>query len=161
MIPTVHIEDRIIVNKAAYGIRIPFTGLYVVNFQEPAPGEVVVLESPEDDKILLKRVVAGPGDLIAVRQGRLWLNSVPVPIEARSDGEYERLGASVHAIQRTGEGGPDFGPVQIPTDLFLVLGDNRGDSRDGRSFGLVQRSKILGRAMGVYMRDGGFIWQPL
>src|SRR3954451_22366864 len=56
MQPTVEIDDHILVNKAAYGLRVPFSSAYVARFAGPAVGDVVVLDSPEVDKVLLKRV---------------------------------------------------------------------------------------------------------
>ncbi len=64
MQPTVAIGDRVIVNKAAYGLRVPGTQLWLARFAGPAVGDVVVLDAPDEDKLLLKRVVAGPGDTI-------------------------------------------------------------------------------------------------
>jgi glutathione S-transferase len=58
-------------------------------------------------------------------------------------------------------GGPDLGPLVIPADQYLGLGDNRGNRRDGRFFGLVDRSAILGRAAGICLRDGAVTWQSL
>ena len=58
-------------------------------------------------------------------------------------------------------GGPDFGPERVPVHAYLVLGDNRGNSRDGRFFGFVERGRILGRAVSVCARDGHATWNPL
>ena len=154
MQPSIEIDDRILVNKAAYGLRVPFTHTYVAHFAGPAIGDVVVLDSPEEDKVLLKRVVGVPGTRVEVRGGRVEIDGKPQPVEHRADGLHEQLGAADHALRLTGGGGPDWGPVTIPEGRYLVMGDNRGDSRDGRFFGLVTRDAILGRAMGVYWRSG-------
>ena len=58
-------------------------------------------------------------------------------------------------------GGPDFGPVKVPEGQYLVLGDNRGNSRDGRYFGFVKREAILGRAVSILLRRGGLTWIKL
>lgn len=158
MQPTVAIGDRILVNKAAYGVRVPLTETWLVHGDEPVPGDVVVLASPEDGDILLKRVVAAPGDAVAVRGGRLWRNGAVVPVG--EDG-LERLGDVAHPLRLEHGGGPDFGPVLVPSGRFLVMGDNRGDSLDGRVFGWVRREAIFGRAVGVFARDGRPTWQPL
>jgi signal peptidase I len=160
MQPTVEIDDRILVSKAAYGLRVPFTSSYAIRFDDPALGDVVVLDSPIEDKILVKRVIGTPGKTIEVRAGRVLIDGKLAPIEERADGLYERLDTMVHPIRITHGGGPDWGPEAIPADHFLVMGDNRGESGDGRSFGLVTRDAILGRAFGIYWR-GGFIWKDL
>jgi signal peptidase I len=154
MQPTVEIDDHILVNKAAYGLRVPFTHTYVAHFGGPAIGDVVVLDSPEEDKVLLKRVVGVPGTRVEVRRGRIWLDGKPAPVAQRGDELHEQLGRADHALWLTRGGGPDWGPVTIPDGRYLVMGDNRGDSRDGRFFGLVTREAILGRAVGVIWRSG-------
>jgi len=160
MQPTVEIDDRIAVTKAAYGLRVPFTSSYAVRFDDPALGDVVVLDSPVEDKVLLKRVIGTPGKTIEVRAGRVLIDGKLAPIEERADGLYERLDNMVHPIRIDHGGGPDWGPEMIPEDRYLVMGDNRGDSSDGRMFGLVTRDAILGRAFGAYWR-GGLIWKDL
>ena len=130
MEPTVHVGDHVIVNKAAYGIRLPATTKYVVRLAEPARGDVVVLEGVEDPPIvLLKRVAAVGGDVVEVRDGWVFIDG------ALSDDRAH--------------GGPDFGPARVPDGHVLVLGDNRGNSRDGRTFGFVSNDRVLGRVLGV------------
>lgn len=161
MIPTVEVGDRVMVNKLAYGMRVPFADQPVVSWSGPRAGDVVVLNSPEDGVTLLKRVVAVPGDVVEVRQGQLWINSVPVRIEHDGAGLREALGQGGHPLQLTRGGGQDFGPVQVGPDRYLVLGDNRGESHDGRAFGLVHRQAIFGRALSVWMRQGQLCWHRL
>jgi len=162
MRPTVEVGDRIIVNKAAYGLRVPLSERWLTRFEGPHSGEVVVLHSPEDGEVLLKRVVAAPGDLVALRGGRLWLNGSFVPVEmVDADSPLERLGESLHPLRLEDGGGPDFGPVSVPADSYLVVGDNRGNSLDGRFFGWVDRDAILGRGVAVFARHGRPTWSPL
>jgi signal peptidase I len=154
MQPTVEIDDHILVNKVAYGLRVPFSTRYVTRFAGPAAGDVVVLDAPDEDKVLLKRVVGVPGTRVEVRGGRVRIDGKLAPVEHHGDELYEQLGAADHALRLTRGGGPDWGPVTIPDGRYLVMGDNRGDSRDGRFFGLVAREAILGRAVGVFWRSG-------
>lgn len=160
MIPTVEIGDRVFVNKAAYGLRLPLASSYFVETSDPAHGDVVVLRSPEDPSIvLLKRVVAVPGDVVEIRRGHVYLGGEEAPVSL--DGTTELLGGNEHALRLTLGGGPDYGPVTIPPRRFLVMGDNRGDSRDGRAFGLVERDAFLGHAKGVVLRKGRPTWKSL
>ncbi|MBX3158872.1 MAG: signal peptidase I [Deltaproteobacteria bacterium] len=163
MMPTVEIGDRIVVSKAAYGVRVPFTRHVIAELDGPARGDVVVLESPDpgdDGKVLLKRVAAVPGDRVAVRHGQIFLAGRDVKQETRADGTYEILDGVEHRIELGNGPGPDLEEIVIPPERYLVLGDNRGDSRDGRELGLVPRENILGRAARVYWR-GGPAWTPL
>ncbi len=161
MLPTVQLGDRVVVNKAAYGLRLPLTDLWLSEFEGPRRGDVVVLESPETGIVLLKRVVALPGDEVAVRAGRIVLNGQPAPVWRQQGVWYETLDGSTHRLQLASGGGPDVGPVRVPADRYLVLGDNRGGSHDGRMFGWVTRQRILGRVEAIYLRQGSLVWQPL
>lgn len=157
MQPTVEPGDRVVVDKRAYGLRIPGTHTYLAKFDEPAPGDVVVLSSPENEIVLLKRVVGVPGDRIEVRDGWVIRNGK----KCESAGHRENLGGKSHAVNLEHGGGPDVPSFYVPADQFLVMGDNRGNSHDGRMFGLVQRTAILGRAVGVFERGGSWLWQGL
>jgi signal peptidase I len=156
MEPSIEVGDRIVVDKASYGVRVPFTHAYIAKLDGPQVGDVVVLDSPEDDKVLVKRVVATPGQTVEVREGHVYLDGVAAPV---ADG-VEDLDGVHHAVSFDAGTGPDFGPEMLPADEYLVLGDNRGNSHDGRYFGLVSRDAILGRAVGVFWR-GGPAWDGL
>ena len=157
MEPNVHVGDHIVVSKAAYGLRLPLTESYLLHFSRPARGDVVVLEPPDAESrhavdsdivgsVLLKRVVAVEGDLVEVRDGHV-----------RIDGQPAREAT----LALDAGGGPDLGPVRVPAGKVLLLGDNRGNSRDGRTFGFVDRERVLGRAFAVVARDGHVAYEPL
>jgi signal peptidase I len=160
MMPTVHIGDRIFVSKISYGLRIPLTNVYLSHFQPPERGDVVVLDSPDQPMVLLKRVVAVPGDRVRVSDGCLVINGREVPVTDSSDGPVERFEGHGHRLSFESGGGPDF-EATVPDGQYFVLGDNRGNSRDGRYFGFVSSNRILGHARGVFLRDGGITWLPL
>lgn len=162
MLPTVEIGDHLVVNKLAYGLRLPFTEIYLWENGGPREGDVVVLESPQDGTILLKRVVGIPGDDVEVRGGKLTIDGHPIAVTDDAGKLREALGAHAHGIRLTYGGGPDWGPEKLGKDQYLVMGDNRGESHDGRAFGLVTRESILGRAVAIYWRKkGGFTWDSL
>jgi signal peptidase I len=161
MEPTVQVGDQVCVSKIAYGLRVPASHTYVVRASDPARGDVVVLASPTDGEVLLKRVVAVPGDVVEIDDGHVTIDGVPAPVSERDGGVVEELGGRTHPLGAEYGGGPDFGPTRVPNDRFLVLGDNRGNSRDGRFFGWVDRDAILGRALAVCLRDGKPVWRPL
>lgn len=144
MEPTVLVGDRIVVNKAAYGLRIPLTWRWLATFHAPQRGDVVVLQADSSD-VLLKRVVAVGGDIVEVRAGHVRIDGV----------------SSSEPRNPSSDGGPDFGPAIVPEGKLLVLGDNRGNSRDGRAFGWVDRTHVLGRAFAVVVRDGTPTYDPL
>ena len=140
-----------------FGLRNPDRA----SFNGPIHGDVVVLNSPRDSIVLLKRVVACPGDEVAVEDGRLIVNREYVPIEHTKTGLKEDLLGKHHPVSLTFGGGPGFGPEKVPENKYLVMGDNRGHSFDGRSFGYVDRSAILGKALAIYFSDGSLVWKSL
>ena len=161
MEPTLMPGDRVAVNMMAYGLRIPFTNVELVDLGEPKPGDVVVFKSPEDGTRLIKRVVAVGGDRVALSDGRLWINDQPLFDARQSDLEHFAGGRDVHLNLDAG-GGPDIPTVTIPAGMALVLGDHRGNSHDGRFFGLVPMQSLYGRAEAVYYRSGeGLEWRKL
>ncbi len=161
MLPTVELQDHVLVNKLAYGLRFPLSTRYLARFAGPARGDVVVLDAPDTGIVLLKRIVGLPGDRVEVRGTRVLVNGAAMPLEDHGLYATETLGEKQHALDLDAGGGPDYGPTMLPEGRYLVLGDHRGDSRDGRFFGLVQRDAILGRAEGVVWRDGGPTWMGM
>lgn len=158
MEPTLAVGDRLVVNKLAYDLRVPFTARSLLRLGQPARGDVAVLTSPQDGTVLVKRVVAVPGDVVEVREGRVVLNGQEVALSHSGAEVTEQLPGHGHPISLLSGGGPDYGPLQLPPDQYLVMGDNRGNSHDGRSFGLISRSELLGRVERLYRHEGRFGW---
>jgi signal peptidase I len=160
MQPTLQPGDRVVVDMSAYGLRVPFTAIEVVARGTPTPGDVVVFKSPHDGTRLIKRVAAVSGQTVALRQGRLWIDGRP--LQADGEGGAERVGDRIVQLDLSHGGGPDIAPVTIPAGQVLVLGDHRGNSADGRYFGLVPADALYAKAVGVYWRQGdGPVWKPL
>ena len=152
--------DRVLVNKLAYGLRVPFLGWRLIPTGAPVPGEVVVFDSPESGKRLIKRVVAVGGDTVQIRKGQLMVNGTPYALA--DDPTVEDFGEHRAELNLSSGSGNTFGPREIPEGHVLVMGDYRGNSHDGRMFGSVPASDIYGRAIAVFLRRGdGFTWRPL
>lgn len=164
MQPTIQIGDRIVVDKAAYDLRVPLTHLSLLHRADPQRGDIVVLDSDAAGERLVKRVIGVPGDQVALRQNRLYINGQPAsyqPIAVqgiRDDREdparyaVESVGTMHHAVRWSiAQQGhtQDFGPVTVPAGKYLLLGDNRDNSADSRYFGVFPRNEITGRATRV------------
>jgi signal peptidase I len=168
MKPTILEGDRIFVNKLAYDLKVPFLGWRLARWSDPGRGDVVVLASPADGTRLVKRVVGLPGDVLELIDNRLWVNGQPAsygtldPAMVRQIKEVERA-SHRFAEERVGdqghpvmflpvrEGPHTFGPVTVPDGHYFVMGDNRDNSLDSRSFGFVPRDTIQGRATAVVL----------
>jgi signal peptidase I len=178
MRPTILVGDRIFVNKLAYDLKIPFTRTRLAAWDDPARGDLVICRSPADGARLVKRVVAVPGDEVAMREGRLILDGRPVAYR-RADPEpwadalgdeaaglvflMEDLPGRSHVIALTPDraGARDWGPIVVPPGQYFVMGDNRDQSADSRYFGFVPRGDIAGEVTGVALsldREHG--WTP-
>lgn len=155
--------DRVVVNKTAYGFRIPLTKIDLFGSSTPARGEIAVFDSPEDGKTrLIKRIVAIGGDHVSVVDGRLSING-----QALGDRQVEQFGERQALLNLTTQltynhgGGPNF-EADVPPGMVLAMGDHRGNSNDGRKFGFIDERELFGRAIAVYYRRGeGFTWKPL
>jgi signal peptidase I len=170
MIPTLQIGDYVIVEKWAYGARLPFTQSAQLTWAEPKRGDIVVLLAPKgnprsDD--LIKRVVGVGGDRVEVLEGHLVVNGEPVPREHvpgpcsywnRPEGGawreldcvdfVEHLDAHAFHTHCSPEGpcsGPT-GPYVVPAGHVFLVGDHRDNSQDSRWFGPVAVGRIKGRA---------------
>lgn len=143
----------------AYGWHLPLSNRIVVDGDRPQRGEVVVFDSPRDGTRLIKRVVAVAGDRVNLTDGHLQINDVPLAREGRS---AERFGAHLAQLNLGNGGGPNIAGLTVPPGKLLMLGDHRGNSLDGRYFGLVDASAVYGKAVAVYYRHGeGLQWQRL
>lgn len=152
--------DHVAVDMSAYGLRIPFTETTLIERGQPQRGDVVVFKSPVDGTRLIKRVVAVGGDRVSVIDGHLAIDGAPMALAGEPD--VERFGARRAALNLDAGGGPDVFDAIVPAGQVLVMGDHRGNSQDGRYFGLVPAKSLYARALGVYWRSGeGPVWKAL
>lgn len=160
MQPNLMPGDRVLVDMTAYGLRLPFTRHDLIAAADPKPGEVVIFDSPTDGTLLIKRVVAVAGDRVSLRNGRLWINGQPLH---RLDlPTVEHFPDRTVPLELASGSGPDIPELLIPPGRLLMLGDHRGNSVDGRWFGLVPVEEAYGRATRVFYRRGeGFVWHRL
>lgn len=168
MNPTILEGDRVLVDKHAYGLRVPWTLVHLTPGQDPTRGDIIVFDSPKDGTSLVKRVVAVPGDTIALDNERLTVNGIRAGYAPGDAAALDRLVSSTRTehprvVTESGIVGvthnilllPDrwapstFGPLVVPPGEYFVLGDNRDNSADSRYIGFVPRRNIVGRATRV------------
>jgi len=159
MEPTLISGDRVVVDKLAYGLRVPFTQIRIVDGDRVDRGEVVIFDSPRDGKRLIKRIVAIGGDTVEIRGGHLLINGEPTAVGV--DWGVEKIGDRTVRLNLAHGGGPDYAAT-VPAGKLLAVGDHRGNSLDGRFFGLVDERAVYGKAKAVYYRSGeGLVWKAL
>ncbi len=143
MVPTLLVGDHVLVNKFVYGWKLPFLEERVFPFWEPQRGDVLVFRYPADRKVdFIKRVVAVEGDVVEVREKRLFLNGEAAADPHAMFSDYEE------SLQ--GRARDNYGPFTVPPGHVFVMGDNRDNSRDSRFWGPVPVADIRGKAMVIY-----------
>ncbi|MBU0499976.1 MAG: signal peptidase I [Gammaproteobacteria bacterium] len=189
MMPTLLIGDFILVNKYAYGLRLPVLEKKVLAVGEPERGDVVVFRFPENPRIdYIKRVIGLPGDRIDYRNKTVYVNGAALPqtpqgvYEGEGSGDRfsgylrgsENLGGTEHDVM-IHPLAPDLvpgcrilmdGPVTVPEGWYFVMGDNRDNSNDSRCWGMVPEANLRGRAIAIWMnwdwqRPGVIDWRRI
>jgi len=181
MVPTLLVGDFILVNKFAYGVRLPVANRKVFDIGNPQRGDVMVFRYPEDPSLdYIKRVVGLPGDRIEYRNKRLTINGKPVP--ERQVDDYlsrermqfsrryvETLGGVEHQILLDDDAPPYITPLRsfpfagncnynmsglactVPPGHYFMMGDNRDNSSDSRVWGFVPDENIVGKAFFIWL----------
>ena len=176
MLPTLQVHDFILVNKFAYGLRLPVTNTKIVETGEPQRGDVLVFKFPENrSQNFIKRVVGLPGDTVQVKDNVVTVNGEPIQRDLVREWEgsgawrrqyVEQLGDSRHLIWQEGKINPftgrklpqsrTQGEWQVPEDAYFVMGDNRDNSNDSRFWGIVPEELVVGEAFLIWMH-----WEPI
>jgi signal peptidase I len=186
MIPTLLVGDLILVNKFAYGFRLPVLNTKLTDGTPPQRGDVMVFRYPPKPSLdYIKRVVGVPGDEVAYLNKQVTINGVPVGKQAVADyfdedamayfKQFEEsLGARKHRILND-DNRPAFVPgaenfpyrencrysvegvvCKVPAGHYFMMGDNRDNSLDSRYWGFVPDKNIVGKAFFIWMNFGSF-----
>ncbi len=177
MMPTLLAGDFILVNKFAYGIRLPVVDTKIIPVGLPERGDVLVFRYPKNPSIdYIKRVIGLPGDKVAYYNKQLFINGEPATQAGL--GVYDAVGAGVsmagaqvrsedltgiqHNILIDTQRGTVEGEFQVPEGRYFVMGDNRDNSNDSRYWGFVPEENLVGKAFMIWMNwdatAGGVTW---
>lgn len=174
MIPTLNVGDFIVVNKFAYGLRLPVTGTRIVEIGEPKRGDVMVFIPPHDPNYFIKRVIGMPGDHVRYVDKTVFINGEPlvqqelgVIPEQGVLHSSETTGGVTHDIytsasqrfNRAYDWLPEEGAT-IPEGHYFMMGDNRDNSSDSRYWGPVSEDSIVGKAVAVWMHKEAGLHLP-
>jgi signal peptidase I len=134
--------DAILVNKLAYGPKVPLTSdLRLPGFGKPQRGDVIVFIYPIDPKKdFIKRLVAKGGETVMIRNGTIFVNDKPLTDPCFNTIYYYNWGE----FAKEGE------KIVVPENSYFVLGDNSASSQDSRYWGFVPSKNVVGKAMLIY-----------
>ncbi|BBO86894.1 signal peptidase I [Desulfosarcina ovata subsp. ovata] len=141
---TLLIGDHILVNKFIYGVKMPFVKKTLIPIKDPKQGDIIVFEFPEDpSKDFIKRVIGTPGDIVEIRNKKLFVNGTRV---ANGHGVFKDLKIYPSQMQPR----DNLGPITVPEGKLFVMGDNRDFSYDSRFWGFVDFAAVKGKAFIIY-----------
>ena len=163
MKPTIQEGDRIIVNKIAYDVRLPFTDVSLLSISTPKRGEIIVFESEAADLRLIKRVIGLPGDVVEMNNELIKINGQRLSYKDSQTYSHqnnsekmttstEKTGSIHHSINIDNSASnrlSNFAPVTVPAGHYLVLGDNRRHSADSRVYGFIPHQELRGKATAI------------
>jgi signal peptidase I len=165
MNPTLISGDRVVINKLAYTLRVPFTLNHMTRWASPARGDVITFDSPADEINLIKRVVAVAGDRVQMQGNVVSINGQIVPRVLVDEVRLvpseignaplqiwaETLGSKRYESARTVQANrfTGFDEVTVPAGHVMVLGDSRDNSNDSRFIGFIDIERITGQAVRV------------
>ena len=166
MIPTLEVGDFILVNKYAYGVRLPIIGTKILEVEDPDRGEVIVFIPPHENKYYIKRVIGLPGDTVRYEDKNLYINGeliskdyVESIMVETSIGDLpgvlysETINGVEHSTQNIDAVGRQRARTTwvIPNGHYFMMGDNRDNSSDSRVWGTVPNEDVVGKAVAVWM----------
>ena len=173
MMPSLLIGDFILVNKFAYGLRLPISNKKFVAIGEPKRGDVVVFRPPHHpDQDWIKRIIGLPGDTVAYRDNTVFVNGVALKYQQIGEYAGKGQGADMTGADLRQEGLPGRphpvleredspfsmqgeGEWVVPPGHYFVMGDNRDNSEDSRFWGFLPEANLRGKAFLVWMHWDG------
>ena len=164
MLPTLAIGDFILVNKYAYGLRLPVLHDVLIPTGAPRTGDVVVFRYPHDaSQDYIKRVIGTPGDHIVYRDKLLYINGREIGQRERGAGapalselmelrrKTEALPGAEHDVLLAPAVTQPSRQWRVPPGRYFVMGDNRDNSNDSRAWGFVPEANLVGKAFFIWM----------
>ncbi|HRZ39713.1 MAG TPA: signal peptidase I [Candidatus Omnitrophota bacterium] len=141
MLPTLQIEDRLMVNKLLVGPKFPFTRYRLPGYGKLKRGDVIVFVYPENPKKdFIKRLIAFGGETIEIKFGDVYINGELITDPRIRNIYYYNYGPNA----LPGES------IKVPEGSLFVLGDNSASSHDSRYWGFVPEDNVIGKAELIY-----------
>ncbi|MGJ3493439.1 signal peptidase I [Piscirickettsia salmonis] len=163
LLPTLDVGDYVLANNFAYGVRLPLSNLKIISVGEPKRGDIALFHWPVNPQaVFIKRVVGVPGDVVSYHNKVLTINGKVAtqkflsPSQRVYTGGGQWINAEKYSEDLLGiqhniyviadRPAEDFANLVIPKGYYLMMGDDRDDSDDGRGWGLVPEKDFIGKA---------------
>jgi signal peptidase I len=179
MVPTLEVGDFIVVNKYAYGLRLPIDGTKLIGVNDPKRGDVMVFFPPHDERYFIKRVIGLPGDRIQYTNHQLYINGEAISAKLIDNGETdladgcvnlggknqlweETIGDASYITRKCSVPGElsRNGIWDVPQGHYFMMGDNRDNSHDSRAWLYVPEKNVVGKAVARWMFWDDFLSIP-
>ena len=137
--------DFLLVDKFAYGARVPFTSTRLPALTEPRPGDIVLFKYPlNPERVYVKRCIATAGQVVEIRNKVVYVDGSRLP-----DPPYSKY-VDARIFSASDNPRDNYGPQKLPEHCIFVMGDNRDNSRDSRHWGILSQDLVVGKAWCIY-----------
>ncbi|HIE05518.1 MAG TPA: signal peptidase I [bacterium (Candidatus Stahlbacteria)] len=163
MTNTLLIGDFLLVNRLVFGLKLPWTYIDLIRGRDPERGEIVVFKFPFENKDFVKRCIGLPGDTVEIRDKAVYINGkeldepYTIHIDPNTIGGYtlpqerfQKMWVERRFVDYGNAVRDNFGPVVVPENHYLLMGDNRDFSFDSRFWGPLPRKYIKGKPIVLY-----------
>lgn len=153
MLPNLLINDHILVSKSSFGFRLPFAKEYLMTWSQPKRGDIVVFRYPLNPEVYyVKRVLAVAGDEVEIQAGEVRVNGVALSLEPFEGEEgFQTFKESGRVVRFLNREASNFEKTKVPEGQFFLVGDNRDQSNDSRSWGFVPQDLLVGKAFMIWL----------
>lgn len=165
-IPTVLLGDKVIVNSAAYHLKLPYSNVTLFRTGLPKRGDFVllhVLNHPRLRSGFFKRIMGLPGEIIEIRENRVVVNGRTIPVKSLNPADFAWVPQThpIGSVVQSEDGHwitftpgksehRNHPPIRLSHGQYFVLGDNRDNSEDSREFGPVSEDLLLGKVIATF-----------
>ena len=171
---TLLVKDYVLVKKWAYGFRLPFSEIWILGPKTPKRGDIIVFKDKDmSDRFLVKRVIGLPGEHISMdEKGVISINGNPFKYRKVESEDRDILvmiennGQKSYRIQYFSGIHQDSFKFQLSEDEVFMMGDNRNQSSDSRSWGGLPMNRLVGKLILIWLscketeKDSGFLCSP-
>jgi len=144
------IGDHLLVNKFMYAPTASSIERALLPIGQIRRGDVLVFKYPvEPDRDFIKRVIGLPGETLQLKEKKIYINGRPLDEPYVHFLEEPRRNSELSEVTSS-DVRENYGPVTVPPNQYIMMGDNRDNSADSRYWGFMPRDYVKGKALLIY-----------